>query len=144
MKISKNVIIAAVIISLILVFFFLIYQTLLTQSVIILTDTSTILITPRLESWSSTKLLKASQTPNLPGVFSVGMYVHIFNTGGDGLRIRSFAGFDGVPLYLGQEGEEYEIIDGPQIKDSEIWWKIASKSEPQKIGWAVQDFLLQQ
>ncbi len=148
MKISRNVIIAALIISLILVLFFLIYQTLLTQSVVILTDAATILITPRLENWNSTKssneLLKASQTPNPPGIFSVGMYVHISNTGGDGLRIRSFAGFDGVPVYLGQEGEQFEIIGGPMIKDSEIWWKIASISETQKIGWAVQDFLLQQ
>lgn len=148
MKISRNVIIAAIIISLIFVFLFLIYLTLLTQSVITLTDAATILITPRLENWNSTKssdgLLKASQTPNPPGVFSVGMYVQISNTGGDGLRIRSFAGFDGVPVYLGQEGEEFEIIEGPRIKDSEIWWKITSLSEPQKIGWAVQDFLLQQ
>ena len=147
MKISRQVFIAAIIISLISVFFFFIYHTLLTQSIIILKDTSTIMITPRLESRNPTKsgneLLIASQTPNLPGVFSVGMYVHISKTGGDGLRIRSFAGFDGIPMYLGSEGEEFEIIEGPKINDSKIWWKIASIINPKKEGWAVQDYLMQ-
>jgi hypothetical protein len=148
MKISKSVFIAAIIISLTFVFLFIVFQTLITQLIIILKDTSTIVITPRLESWdspnSSNNLVIASQTPNLPGVFSVGMVLHISKTGGDGLRIRSFAGFDGIPIYLGLEGEEFEIIEGPKIIDSEIWWKIVSISNHQKIGWAVQDYLKQQ
>ena len=147
MKISRHVFIAASIIGLMLVFFFLIYQVFLTQSHIILKDTSTIVITPNLDSWNSTKssneLLVATQTPNPPGVFSVGMYVHIYKTEGDGLRIRSSAGFDGIPMYLGSEGEEFEIVEGPNINDSKIWWKIVSISNPQKIGWAVQDYLMQ-
>jgi len=147
MKISRHTFLAAIIISLIFVFFFIIYQTLLTQTKINLKDTSTILITPYRESSNSTKssneLFKPSQTPNLPGVFSVDMNVRISNTGGDGLKIRSFAGFDVIPMYLGAEGEKFEIIDGPTIRDSKIWWKIASISNPKKIGWAVQDYLMQ-
>ena len=147
MKISRQVFIAAIIISLILVFFFFIYQAFLTQSIISLKDTSTIMVTPYLGDWNSTrssnKLLKASQTPNLPGVFSVGMYVYVSNTGGDGLRIRSSAGFDGIPMYLGSEGEEFEIVEGPKINESKIWWKIVSISTPKKIGWAVQDYFMQ-
>ena len=147
MKISRHVFIAASIIGLIFVFFFLIYQVFLTQSHIILKDTSTIVITPNLDSWNSTKssneLLVATQTPNPPGVFSVGMHIHIYKTEGDGLRIRSSAGFDGIPMYLGSEGEEFEIVEGPNINDSKIWWKIESISNPQKIGWAVQDYLMQ-
>ena len=147
MKISRHVFIAASIIGLMLVFFFLIYQVFLTQSHIILKDTSTIVITPNLDSWNSTKssneLLVATQTPNPPGVFSVGMHIHIYKTEGDGLRIRSSAGFDGIPMYLGSEGEEFEIVEGPNINDSKIWWKIESISNPQKIGWAVQDYLMQ-
>ena len=147
MKISRHVFIAAIITSLIFVFLFFIYQALLTRSNIILKDTSTIVITPHLGNWNSTKssneLLVASQTPNPQGVFSVGMHVHIYNTEGDGLRIRSFAGFDGILMYLGSEGEEFEIVEGPKINDSKIWWKIVSTSNPQKIGWAVQDYLMQ-
>ena len=147
MKISRHVFIAAIIISLIFVFFFFVYQILLTQSKISLKDTNTIMITPYLGDWnsanSSNDLLKPSQTPNLPGVFSVGMYIHISKTGGDGLRIRSFAGFDGIPIYLGSEGEEFEIIEGPKINEGKIWWKIVSINNPQKNGWAVQDYFMQ-
>ena len=147
MKISRHVFIAASIIGLIFVFFFLIYQVFLTQSHIILKDTSTIVITPNLDSWNSTKssneLLVATQTPNPPGVFSVGMHIHIYKTEGDGLRIRSSAGFDGIPMYLGSEGEEFEIVEGPKINESKIWWKIVSISTPKKIGWAVQDYFMQ-
>jgi len=105
------------------------------------------MITPYLSDWNSTissnELLKSSQTPNLPGVFSVGMYVHISKTGGDGLRIRSLAGFDGIPIYLGSEGEEFVIVEGPEINEGKIWWKIVSISNPQKIGWSVQDYFMQ-
>ena len=147
MKMSRPVFITALIISLIFVFLFLVYQVFLIQSNITLKDTSTIVVTPNLGNWKSTKssneLRVASQTPNPPGVFSVGMYIHIYKTEGDGLRIRSIAGLDGIPMYLGLEGEEFEIVEGPKIKDSKIWWKIVSINNPQKIGWAVQDYLMQ-
>ena len=148
MKFSRPVLIAAIIISLIFTLSFIFLQILISRSVIILNDTNTILITPQLGDLDSTKisdeLLQASQTPNLPGVFSTGMVVHIFQTGGDGLKIRSFAGFEGIPVYLGSEGEEFEITAGPEIVDSKIWWKIVSISNPQKSGWAVQEYLTQQ
>jgi len=147
MKISIHVFIAAIIISLTFIILFFIYQALLTQSIISLKDTSKIMITPYLGSWNSTtpsnESFNASQTPNLPGVFSVGMYVHISKTGGDGLMIRSFAGFDGIPMYLGSEEEEFEIVEGPKINEGKIWWKIVSISNSQKIGWAVQDYFMQ-
>jgi len=105
------------------------------------------MITPYLGDWESIRscndLPQASQTPNLPGVFSVGMYVQISKTGGDGLRIRSIAGFDGIPMYLGSEGERFEIVEGPKINEGKIWWKIVSINNPQKIGWAVQDYFMQ-
>ena len=148
MKLSRPVLIAAIIISLIFTLSFIFFQIIISRSVIILNDTNTILITPQLgdldAAETSGKLLQASQTPNLPGVFSTGMVVHIFQTGGDGLKIRSTAGFEGIPVYLGSEGEEFEIIAGPEIVDSKIWWKIVSISDPQKSGWAVQEYLTQQ
>ena len=148
MKLSRPVLIAAIIISLIFTLLFIIFQIILSRSVIILNDKNTILITPHSGDLDTTKisdeLIQASQTPNLPGVFSTGMVVHIFQTGGDGLKIRSLAGFEGIPVYLGSEGEEFEIIAGPEIIDSKIWWRIVSISDPQKSGWAVQEYLTQQ
>ena len=145
MKISQHTIIAGVIISLMLVFFFAVFQIFLFQSKIVLKENSTIIISPQNGYLSFTqagnKFPIASQTSNPPGVFSLGMKVHIFKTDGDGLIIRSSAGFTGIPIYLGLEREEFEIIEGPKIIDSEIWWRIASIEDPQKVGWAVQDYL---
>jgi len=148
MKISRHVFIAAIIISIVFIFFFIFYETLLSQTKIIIKDINIIVTTTCLESWdskqSSNDFLKESQTPNLPGVFFAGMHIYIFDTGGDGLKIRSSAGLNGIPIYLGLEGEEFEIIEGPKIIDSKIWWKIASINNPRKIGWAVQDYLIKQ
>jgi len=148
MKFSRPVLIAAIIISLIFTLSFIFFQIIISRSVIILNENNAILITPQIGDLDSTKTgdeyLQASQTPNLPGVFSTGMVVHIFQTGGDGLKIRSFAGLEGIPVYLGFEGEEFEIIAGPEIVDSKIWWKIVSISDAKKSGWAVQEYLTQQ
>jgi len=145
MKILQHAIIAGVIISLMLVFSFVVFQIFLIQSKIILKENSTIIISPQngyqSSNQSSNNFPIASQTSNPPGVFSLGMKVHVFKTDGDGLIIRSSAGFNGIPIYLGLEMEEFEIIEGPKIIDSEIWWRIASIEDPQKVGWAVQDYL---
>ena len=145
MKISQHAIIAGVIISLMLIFSFAVFQIFLIQSKIILKENSTIIISPKNGYQSSTQSSNnfpiASQTSNPPGVFSLGMKVRVFKTDGDGLIIRSSVGFNGIPIYLGLEMEEFEIIEGPKIIDSEIWWRIASIEDPQKVGWAVQDYL---
>lgn len=145
MKIPQQTVFAGIIICLILIFIFVIYQVFLIQGKIVLEDTSIIMITPKIEDWISNKpsniLPIASQMPIPSGVFSIGMRVRIFMTDGDGLVIRSNAGFDGIPIYLGLEGEEFEITEGPTIIGSQIWWRIASIGDQQKIGWAVQDYL---
>ena len=148
MKLSRPVLIAAIIISLIFAFMFVFFQIILSRSVVFLKDSNTIITTPQIESsehmTTNSELMQASQTPNLPGVFSTGMAVRIDKTGGDGLKIRSFAGFEGIPVFLGSEGEQFEIIAGPQLIDSKIWWQIVSISDPKKTGWAVQEYLTQQ
>ncbi|MDO9547043.1 MAG: hypothetical protein Q7J07_09900 [Pelolinea sp.] len=145
MKISKNVIIAAAFICLAFVFIFLIYLAFLSRVVISIDDGSTIKITPRSYDPlnSNDAMDSTTPTPNPPGVYSKGMHVQIAGTGGDGLRIREFAGLDKTPLFLGLENEEFQIIDGPEIYDSSIWWKIRSVENSSKIGWAVQDYLNQ-
>jgi len=146
MRIHQQTIIAGIIICLILIFIFVFYQIFLLQTKIVLKETSIIKITPKMEEWNSTKpsniLPTVSKMPIAQGVFSVDMRVRIFKTDGDGLTIRSFAGLEGDPIYLGLDGEEFIIIEGPKIVDNQIWWKIASIVNPQKNGWAVQDYLI--
>jgi hypothetical protein len=85
----------------------------------------------------------ATQSPNPPGVYSVKMLVRISGTGEDGLRIRANAGLNEVTMFLGSEGEVFEIIDGPEIIDNSIWWKIQAIDNHSKFGWAVQVYLSQ-
>ena len=145
MKISKNVLIAATFICLSLGLIFLIYLSILSRSVVSLDYASTIKLTPRSNDLinSNNAIVSASPTANPPGVYSKDMNVKIIGTGGDGLRIRAFAGLEETPMFLGAEGEEFKIIDGPEIFDSAIWWKIQSVENPSKTGWAVQDYLSQ-
>ena len=145
MKISRNVRIASIFILLSLVIIFLVYLSFLYRSVVSIDDEHTIKITPRSNDPqnSNKTMISTSPTPNPPGVYSNGMQVHISGTGGDGLRIREFAGLEETPLFLGAEGEKFEIINGPEIFDNAIWWMIQSLENPNKQGWAVQDFLNQ-
>jgi len=78
----------------------------------------------------------------IPGVFAAGYTVKIFNTGGDGLRIRLEPGLNSQPLFLGVEGEEFRIIEGPNISDNKVWWMIEAANDPSRAGWAAQDYLM--
>jgi len=84
----------------------------------------------------------ATQTPMIAGVMGIGMRATVEGTDGKGLRMRESASFDSNVLFHAQDGEQVEIIEGPIIEDSIIWWKIASMQDPQKIGWSVQDYLI--
>lgn len=105
-------------------------------------------ITPFIENQFSEKLDEemtqpdVTQTPMIAGVMGIGMRATVEGTEGKGLRMRESANFDSNVLFLAQDGEQVEIIEGPIIEDSIIWWKIASMQDPQKIGWSVQDYLI--
>lgn len=77
----------------------------------------------------------------IPGVFTVGVKVEISGTGGDGLRMREGPGTDSQVLYLAREGEDCIILEGPQIDENLIWWKIQSLEEETKTGWSVQTYM---
>lgn len=145
MKERKNTLIASTVICFMLLVIYFLFQFILSQSMITISSEPKLEITPIIETDKMVSIEKndhiVTQTPNLPGVYSTGMIVEIANTGGDGLRIRSGPSFNDVPLYLGQEGEVFIIIDGPNIVESTIWWKIKSESDANKLGWAVQEYL---
>jgi hypothetical protein len=77
----------------------------------------------------------------LPGVVARGNVVIVNGTGQDGLRMRSDPGTESAVLFVANENEYFNVVDGPVIKDSMIWWKIQSLSDAQKVGWSSQDFL---
>ncbi|HEY60741.1 MAG TPA: hypothetical protein G4N92_08695 [Anaerolineae bacterium] len=76
-----------------------------------------------------------------PGIFSVGMIVRVEGTEDEGLRIRVCPGIECKTHSITEEGNVFEIIDGPEISNGFIWWKIISLEEDSIYGWAVQDYL---
>jgi len=76
-----------------------------------------------------------------PGVITIGEFVQITGTGGDGLRLRSEPGFDSQVLVLGNEAEVFHVEDGPKDLDGYSWWYIVGQSDNKRRGWAVSNYL---
>ncbi len=83
----------------------------------------------------------ATETPSMVGVIALGMDIKVSGTGNEGLRMRAGAGIDQQTMFVAQEGESFQIVDGPTVLDSLIWWKIQSLNDPGKSGWSVQDYM---
>jgi hypothetical protein len=145
MKVTKNILIVGGIICLGLVLLFLSYIFILSQSIISIESENILKITPKtIEKLNNIEnSILFTQTPNPPGVYSTDMIVQISGTGGEGLRIRAYAGLNELPMFLGTEGDFYKIVGGPEIIDNAIWWKIQSIENTDRIGWAVQNYLSQ-
>lgn len=96
--------------------------------------------TPTAERIVLTSTPQPSATP-APGEISVGGYVQISGTGGDGLRLRASPGLDAPLLFLGYDTEIFQVTDGPVERDGRLWWALVSPYDPNRAGWAVQDYL---
>ena len=75
------------------------------------------------------------------GEITVGTYVKIFGTGGDGLRLRDEPGLGGNVRMLGEETEVFLVDSGPQNIDEYIWWHLTGYYDETRGGWAVADYL---
>lgn len=75
------------------------------------------------------------------GNISVGAYVQIAGTGGDGLRLRAAPGLSGEVLFLGLEAEVFEVQDGPKEADGYTWWYLVAPFDESRTGWAVSGYL---
>jgi hypothetical protein len=76
------------------------------------------------------------------GELAVGVYAQVTGTGGDGLRLRSEPGLSGTVRFLGIDGEEFEVQDGPQVVDGYTWWFLQAPYDANVQGWAVADYLV--
>jgi hypothetical protein len=81
-------------------------------------------------------------TPTLaPGQFSIGAFVQISGTQGQGLRIRSEPSLNGNQLFMGFDTEAYTILDGPREVDGYSWYYLAAINDQKRTGWAASNFL---
>ncbi|WP_298010590.1 MULTISPECIES: SH3 domain-containing protein [Anaerolinea] len=92
-----------------------------------------------------TPLFIITETPEIASVeingISIGVYVQISGTGGDGLRLRSGPGKEFPPLFLGYESEVFEVKDGPKFSDGITWWYLVAPYDQTRSGWAASDYL---
>ena len=83
----------------------------------------------------------ATDTPESTGALSIGNFIQVTGTGGDGLRLRATPGLSGEIKTLGSEGEVYRVQDGPQEADGYTWWYLVDPDDETRQGWAVADFM---
>jgi hypothetical protein len=76
-----------------------------------------------------------------PGAVSLGGFVQITGTGGDGLRLRVEPGLDNDVRLLGLEAEVFQVKDGPQEIDGFTWWYLVAPFDETRNGWAVANYL---
>lgn len=96
--------------------------------------------TPRIAPSPTHDPAQGTATP-LPGEIAVNTYVQISGTDGEGLRLRSAAGLNGNPEFLGFDTEIFQVTEGPQNADGYTWWYIISPYDDARSGWAASDFL---
>ena len=105
--------------------------TLPTATPIIPTSTPTEVVTP-----------EATSLPlPPPGNISVGAFVEVPGTGGDGLRLRAGPSLDRDVRLLGLEAEVFLVQDGPQQGDGFTWWHLQGPFDESRQGWAVVNYL---
>ena len=93
-----------------------------------------------------TPQLDSTPTSNLPpspppGTITVGAYVQINGTGGDGLRLREGPSLNSPVRLLGAEAEVFQVNQGPQEADGFIWWYLVGPYDQARQGWAVSNYL---
>jgi hypothetical protein len=82
-----------------------------------------------------------SPLPSFGGI-SVGDYVQITGTEGQGLRLRSGPGTSNPPRFLGMEAEVFLVKDGPKQSDGFTWWFLEAPYDPDRSGWAASSYLV--
>ncbi len=75
------------------------------------------------------------------GGISVGSYVQITGTEGQGLRLRSGPGTNNPPRFLGMDAEVFRVKDGPKMADNFTWWFLEAPYDPNRSGWAASNYL---
>ncbi len=95
---------------------------------------------------AATLAARPTPTPIAPppppnGSITLGAFIQIRGTGGDGLRLRSEPSLKGTILALAKENEIFQVVEGPHIADGYTWWRLISPKDPHRGGWTVANYL---
>ncbi|MBN1310953.1 MAG: hypothetical protein JXB30_05985 [Anaerolineae bacterium] len=78
---------------------------------------------------------------NLSVAIEIGSMIVIDGTGGDGLAVRQGPGLDYQYIFVANDGDQFEVQDGPREANDYTWWYIVDPQNPDRFGWAVVDFM---
>jgi hypothetical protein len=83
----------------------------------------------------------ASPTPDESLPILVGSLVEVFGTEGDGVAVRQGPGLSYSFFFVGQDGDRFNVEDGPRDGDGYTWWQLTDPNDPNRAGWVVENFL---
>ena len=77
-----------------------------------------------------------------PAAVQIGSVVVVEGVDANTLNVRSIANLtESTILFRAEEGEIFNVIDGPEQSDGFTWWQIQDPADVNRIGWAVSNFL---
>jgi hypothetical protein len=82
------------------------------------------------------------QTQVPGGDISIGEYVQVSGTGGDGLRLHKAAGVGSEVNYVAIDSEVFKVQDGPTEVDGYVWWQLQDPYSENATGWGVSNYLV--
>ena len=83
----------------------------------------------------------SQQTPAPSGDITIGNYVQVSGTGGDGLRLHNTASVSSKVNYIANDSKVFVVKDGPINADGYVWWELVDPDTGNAVGWGVADYL---
>jgi hypothetical protein len=71
----------------------------------------------------------------------IGGQIVIVGTEGAGLAVRQGPGVDFAYLFVADDGDVFNVQDGPASADGYDWWYIVDPADEDRAGWAVSDYM---
>lgn len=77
-----------------------------------------------------------------PEQIMIGKRVVVYDVGETQLNIRDLPGTTNtIVLFRASDGEIFVVVDGPQQANGFVWWKLADPLNPNRLGWAAENYL---
>jgi hypothetical protein len=98
--------------------------------------------TPVAPKQTPTSAITPGQEPTAAANISLGNYVQVSGTGGDGLRLHESAGVASKARFIALESEVFIVKDGPVEADGYVWWFLQDPYSENAAGWGVANYLV--
>jgi uncharacterized protein YraI len=80
-------------------------------------------------------------TPTTAAGMAVGGRVRVVGTEGSGLSLREGPGPNYARVDVALEGEEFEVVEGPEVAGGIEWWRLRDPDGSRRDWWAAGNYL---